>query len=71
MDKKCKDMLTDILNVINDDIDCGFRYCDGPTLRPVNMATCARCALVARLAKTLGVYVAPKDRENQLDCVRR
>jgi hypothetical protein len=36
--------------------DCNFWACEGPTLRPINMVTCARCAMLAKLQKRFGVY---------------
>lgn len=33
---------------------CQFWACDGPTLEPVDMLTCHRCATVAKLRVAIG-----------------
>jgi hypothetical protein len=56
-----RQLLEEATEVISQ-VGCQGWACDGPTLRPVHMVTCCRCATLARLAKRLDCYVAPKDR---------
>lgn len=36
---------------------CQFFACDGPTLEPIDMATCHRCATVAQLRQRLALPI--------------
>lgn len=55
-----------------DGLECAFRFCEGPTLRPIPMLTCGNCHLKARIAKRLGFYIPVKDRQwNGEDWVRQ
>ncbi|GLZ62838.1 hypothetical protein [Micromonospora sp. NBRC 107095] len=42
------ELLDDTIDVL-ERVGCQFWACDGPTLEPVDMKTCAACALLARL----------------------
>ena len=33
---------------------CGFQFCAGPTLEPIDMVTCGTCWMIARLRQRLG-----------------
>lgn len=41
---------------------CQFWACDGPTLRPKPMVTCAACVTVAKLRRRLGRPITERSR---------
>lgn len=43
---------------------CAFWACKGPTLRPIDMVTCIRCELVAKLQKRFRQYTPRKNRKS-------
>jgi hypothetical protein len=49
-------LLADALDVL-ERAGCQFWACDGPTLRPVHMITCAACSTVARLRYRLDLPI--------------
>lgn len=46
-----------------EEVGCQFDFCDGPTLEPVDMVTCRRCDLLARLRIAAG---RPPRRDDEL-----
>lgn len=52
-----------LLSDAYDGLECQFRFCEGPTLRPKHMITCQNCALAAKIAKRLGFYIPVKERD--------
>lgn len=38
---------------------CQFWACQGPTLQPIAMVTCFRCAMLAKLQQRFGCYETP------------
>lgn len=51
-----RDLLEEIVESL-DMAGCRFWACKGPTLTPVNMTTCHRCAALARARQLIGLPV--------------
>lgn len=57
---RCTDRPEDPRELLTESVDalerlgCQFQFCDGPTLEPIDMVTCYRCDLLARLRAAIG-----------------
>jgi len=50
MDQALLDEVIDTL----ERVDCQYKFCDGPTLTPVDMITCYRCETLAKVRHAAG-----------------
>lgn len=48
------ELLTEMIDTL-ERVDCQFDFCDGPTLEPVDMVTCFRCATLAKARAAAGL----------------